>query len=323
MSKASKAEPLALGRYPTPVERIDALSTADCELWVKRDDLTNPEYGGNKVRKLEHLLSDALARGARRVLTVGAAGSHHVLATAYFGRKVGLEVEAVLVPQPRSDHVLEVLCADVAAHLRAWPVRSWAAVPLAVAARMRSGTVFIPIGGSNVVGSMGYVNAAHELALQVRAGALPEPEVCVVALGSGGTAAGLAAGFMAEGMRTRVVGVCVASPKWAVRAASLRLARGAGARLSMDSRFLGAGYGYATSEGELATRAAMEAGLSLDPTYTAKAFAAALWHVRARRAAHILYWHTLSSAPIAPLLAGGPGSADLLDPSLLRLAVDL
>ena len=73
----------------------------------------------------------------------------------------------------------------------------------------------------------------------------------------------------------------------------------------------------------MATRVAMEVGLSLDPTYTAKAFASALWHVRARRAAHILYWHTLSSAPMAPLLAGGPGNAELLDPALLRLAVDL
>jgi hypothetical protein len=72
----------------------------------------------------------------------------------------------------------------------------------------------------------------------------------------------------------------------------------------MDVRFLGAGYGHATAEGESATRDARAVGLSLDPTYTAKAFACALWWVRARRAPRVLYWHTLSSAPMAPLLAG-------------------
>jgi D-cysteine desulfhydrase len=317
---AKGAEPLSFGRYPTPVERLDALSTPDCDLWVKRDDLTNPEYGGNKVRKLERILADALARGARRVVTVGAAGSHHVFATAHFGRKVGLEVEAVLVPQPRTEHVLEMLRAGVAAGLRVFPVRSWTAAAFVVATRMRPGTVFVPVGGSSVAGTRGYVDAARELAAQVRAGAVPEPDVCVVALGSGGTAAGLALGLEAEGLATRVVGVCVATPRWAVRAASLRLAKGARARLSMDARFLGGGYGYPTSDGDRATREAMEAGLSLDPTYTAKAFACALWHVRARRGAHILYWHTLSSAPMAPLLGLDHGpSAPKLSPRLLRL----
>jgi D-cysteine desulfhydrase len=326
-------EPLRFGQYPTPVERIAALSTVETDLWVKRDDLTSPEYGGNKVRKLERLLALAAAHGAKRVVTVGAAGSHHVLATAYFGRKIGLEVEAVLVPQPGTPHVLEVLRADLAAGLRAIPVGTWAAVPLAVAARVAAGAEFLPIGGSNVVGSLGYVDAARELAAQVRAGALPEPDVCVVALGSGGTAAGLAAGFIAEKMATRVVGVCVATPPWLVRAAALRLARacarasgvraqdvGRGAvraRLATDTRFLGEGYGCATEDGARATRLAMDVGLSLDPTYTAKAFAAALWHVRARRGQHILYWHTLSSAPMAVLLGGAPRS---LDPALQRLA---
>src|SRR5271165_3541870 len=103
-----KRHSCAFGRYPTPVGRLSPLSTDRSELWVKRDDLTNPEYGGNKVRKLERLLARALERGARRIVTVGAAGSHHVLATAIFGRRVGLEVEAVLVPQPGTGHAAEV-----------------------------------------------------------------------------------------------------------------------------------------------------------------------------------------------------------------------
>jgi 1-aminocyclopropane-1-carboxylate deaminase/D-cysteine desulfhydrase-like pyridoxal-dependent ACC family enzyme len=323
---------LQLGRYPTPVVRVASLSRPGSDLWVKRDDQTHEVYGGNKVRKLEYLLAEALARGVNRVVTVGAAGSHHVLATAYFGGRAGLDVEAVLVPQPATDHVLEVLRADVGLGLRAFPVSSWSAVPVALLSRVASGAWPITVGGSNVTGAMGYVRAARELAAQVREGVLPEPDVCVVALGSGGTAAGLAAGFAAEGLKTRVVGACVSTPPWALRLISRFLARAcarqAGVarfgplrdRLSIDVRFLGAGYGHASAGGaEAADEARREAGLVLDPTYTAKAFASALWHVRARRARHVLYWHTLSSAPMSLLLEHAP-ALSALDPSLRRLA---
>ncbi len=324
---------LQLGRYPTPVALAATLSRPGSDLWIKRDDLTHPVYGGNKVRKLEYLLAGALARGATRLVTIGAAGSHHVLATTYFGGRAGLGVEAILVPQPSTDHVLEVLRADVGLGLRAFPVNSWSAVPLAFARRVASGAWPITVGGSSVSGSMGYVQAARELAAQVREGQLPEPDVCVVALGSGGTAAGLAAGFAAEGLKTRVVGACVSGPPWALRLISLSLARacarlarvGGGSvtmrkRLAIDTRFLGAGYGFDVPAGAEAAAAASEAGLVLDRTYTAKAFASALWHVRARQARHVLYWHTLSSAPMGPLLEGAPALA-ALDPALRRLAL--
>jgi len=306
---------LPLGHYPTPVQRLDALCSPGAELRVQRDDRTNPTYGGNKVRKLEHLLGDALARGRRRIVTVGAIGSHHVLATALFGRRAGLQVEAILVPQPVTPHVDEVRRASLAQGLRAFAVGSWAAALPALAWRVASGAHPLMIGGSSVLGSSGYVAAARELAAQVRRGEMPEPDACVVALGSGGTAGGLAAGFEAEGLRTRVVGVCVSEPPWALRWLACGLARACAARagvavswsrvrtrLRLDTRFLGAGYGFATKDGAAATSAAARVELTLDPTYTAKAFACALWHVRARAAPVILYWHTLSSAPMAPLL---------------------
>lgn len=307
--------PLSLGRYPTPVERLDGLSTSQRELWVKRDDRTHEVCGGNKVRKLEWLLADARARGAARVVTIGAAGSHHVLTTTYFGRLAGLEVEAVLVPQPRSEHVVEVLRAAIGLGLHAIPAGSWTRGALGFALRRvfaRAGTVWIPLGGSSVLGSMGYVSAARELASQVRAGALPEPDLCIVALGSGGTAAGLAAGFAAERMKTQVVGICVSRPAWALRLHASALARACARRVAehplrvrvkADSRFLGAGYGHRTREGDEATRLAKAAcGLELDPTYTAKAFAAALAYLRQAGGTHrtLLYWHTLGNHPRSP-----------------------
>jgi 1-aminocyclopropane-1-carboxylate deaminase/D-cysteine desulfhydrase-like pyridoxal-dependent ACC family enzyme len=325
---------LPIGTFPTPIEPAAALSTPGFELWVKRDDKTNAVYGGNKVRKLERVLADAKARGATRIVTVGAAGSHHVLATTIFGTRVGLAVEAVLVPQPGSAHVRDVLRASLARGVRAFPVTSRAMIPWAVAARVATGAMFVPVGGSSVPGAMGYFDAAREVATQVRAGQAPEPDVCVVALGSGGTAAGLAAGFEAEGMKTRVVGVCVSQPPALVILAARRLtracARRAGVhaegdalrtRLAVDVRFLGDGYGLATAEGDAATRDAARAGLTLDATYTAKAFAAALWHVRAQRSRRVLYLHTLSSAPMAPLLEGAR-AFESLDPAVRALAAD-
>ncbi|MDP9149111.1 MAG: pyridoxal-phosphate dependent enzyme, partial [Myxococcota bacterium] len=125
MGEADAVRPLRLGRYPTPVERV-ALSfvrpSDEAELWIKRDDRTHEVVGGNKVRKLEWLLADARSRGARRLVTAGAAGSHHVLATTYFGRREGFDVEAVLVPQPRTAHVVDVLRASLGLGLRPFAV---------------------------------------------------------------------------------------------------------------------------------------------------------------------------------------------------------
>jgi D-cysteine desulfhydrase len=353
MFARAKGPALPLGEFPTPVERLETLSTPHCDLWVKRDDLTHGVYGGNKVRKLERILASAQARGATRLVTVGAIGSHHVLATTYFGRRAGFEVEAVLVPQPRTEHAALVIGASLALGLRAFPVRSWALAPFAIAARVAHGARFIPLGGSSIDGAMAYVDAARELAAQVRSGLLPEPDACVVALGSGGTAAGLAAGLAEAGLRTRVVAVLVSPPvalvrllarglAWASRRRARREAPPADSlpmRMTIDARFLGAGYGHPTAEGEEASRvAAREAKLVLDPTYTAKAFACALALVRSYdtgaaiavdssasqapspppRRPCVLYWHTLASGPMEPLLAGTP-QGEPLRPGLRAL----
>lgn len=318
------AEHSDLGRYPTPVERL--LTRGKSELWVKRDNLTNGAYGGNKVRKLEGILAELRARGVRRLVTVGAAGSHHVLATAYFGRRIGLEVEAVLVPQPRTGHAVDILRASVGLGVRAFPVRRWSAVPWAVALRVARGARYVPLGGSSVTGAMGYAKAARELLFQVESGAIPEPSVCVVALGSGGTAAGLAAGLAASSLATRVLGVCVSHPAWALRLAARRIAggcasrldaggerRAGGPRLTFTASFIGPGYGRESPATRLAQEASERYGLALDPTYTAKAFAASLAELDRRSSTRsiVLYWHTLSSAPLAPLLRHAPSESDL------------
>jgi D-cysteine desulfhydrase len=303
-----------IGTYPTRVESLDTIG-----LWIKRDDQVAADYGGNKVRKLERLLGAAREAGKSRLLTLGAAGSHQVVATAFYGRREGFEVEAVLVHQPGTEHARRNLRAALAQGLAPVVAQSWPAAPAMVATRLRRDTFFIPLGGSNAIGSLGFVDAAKELAAQVAAGAMPEPETVVVAMGSGGTAAGLAVGFEALGMKTRVLCVAISEPVPVLAAMARRVARktadllglsrargiGASQRIDVDRRFIGGGYGKATAEGAAAMESAARLGLLLDPTYTAKAFACALELAAAPtvRSGPVLYWHTLSSAPMEPLLA--------------------
>src|SRR4051794_31557675 len=203
---------LDFGTYPTPIVRLEQLSTASTTLWVKRDDLTNPVYGGSKLRKLEPLLEDAKRLGATKLVTMGAVGSHHVLATGVFGTRAGFSVEAVVLRQPQSTHVLETVRASIGQGVRLVPAASYAEAARHLALSAAAGAYVIPAGGSSLLGTRGIVAAAAELAEQVRAGALPAPDLIVLPFGSGGTAAGLAAGLLRAGLGTRVLAIAVAEP---------------------------------------------------------------------------------------------------------------
>ena len=335
-----------LGIYPTPIDRLRQLERSGGSLWVKRDDLTHADYGGNKVRKLEYILPEALRRGAKRIVTVGAVGSHHVLATTLFGTRAGFEVEAVLVPQPRTPHVEANLRTYLALGLHAHAAAATWTAPMLVAGLLAGAgasasdardAFFVPVGGSSALGALGYVDGGVELAEQIRLGVIPKPDVIVVTVGSGGTAAGLVVGLAKAGLDVRVLGVCVATPVWMVRimvdwlvgrtaerAAAFdqspgRLAERARRMLTLTAEFLGGGYGVATDAGDSAIRAAAAVGLHLDPTYTAKTFAAALSELERRPGQHVLYWHTLSSASLDPLRDPlAPAESDL-PPSLSKL----
>ncbi len=301
---------------------------------MKDDSAIGTRYGGNKVRKLQLILPHARERGARRLVTVGAVGSHHVLATTLFGGAQGFSVTGVLFPQPYDSHAVQNLKAALAAGLDARPVSSLAAVPLALARTLRPGDYLIPAGGSGPIGSRGFYRAASELAGQVDAGLLPAPDVIVVPLGTGGTAAGLLAGLAACGLKSLLCAVDVALgaragsalvkglANWLAVRNNLKGVRGLlNEQFTVDPRFLGRGYGYDTNAGAAAREIATDWGLELDVTYTSKAFAKALelgrfpgydpkrWpHPQASepigrlqqiskasgRSLRVLYWHTLS-----------------------------
>ncbi len=291
---------VALGGRPTPVRRLDSVGDHGVEIWLKDDGLFGAgAWGGNKVRKLEWILPDARRRGASTVLTFGALATNHGLATALYAREHGLRAALALVDQPIDDHVRAQLrrleASGAALYFTHTKRRTVRALPRLLA-RHRSGRhlpYVLPAGGSSAVGVLGYVEAAFEIADQVASGALPEPSHIVVALGSGGTSAGLALGLPLAGLRTRLVGVVVndqlkldARTTTRLGARSARLLRRRGAALpaaaprpgevTITRQFLGAGYGHATDEAERAREAALGEGLVLDPVYTAKAFAAVL-----------------------------------------------
>lgn len=317
---------LPLARLPTPVQPLRLPDVAG-EVWVKRDDLSGAVYGGNKVRKLEFVLGEARRRGARRLVTAGAAGSHHALATAVYGRAEGFDVSLLLFPQPLTAHVREVLLQDAAAgaELR-WVPRMELIPPALRWARFRlrrERPFLVAPGGSDACGTLGYVSAALELVEQVEAGEMPRPATVVLAAGTLGTAAGLALGFAMGGLPVRIVAARITS-RLVTNARALRgLARGTArlledtgltvgggglaeralATVALGGAHIGRGYGHATPQGEAATRLLAAAGLTLDATYTAKAAAALLEALRAEPAGPTLFWHTLSARAPLPAAA--------------------
>jgi D-cysteine desulfhydrase len=333
---------LRLTELPTPVAPLERLgrTAGIAPPWIKRDDLSGVIYGGNKPRKLELLLGAARARGRSRVLTFGGLGTHHGLATTACGRAGGLATTLVLVPQPVTPHVqrcvrlLHALGAelhlargalDAARQGVALLARGWlAGDPLAL----------VPTGGTSVLGALGYLNAGLELAEQVRAGLLPEPSDIFVALGSGGTVAGLLAGLRLAGLRSRVVGVLVTdilppSPRRLrslARACLRRFAPGSAATISegdleIERGFAGPGYGVVTAEASAARHTLEESeGIALETTYTGKCLAALLH--RASTMAHggpLLFWDTFSKGEPSNVPEHLPGDETL--PPAIRDAV--
>jgi len=277
-----------LGRYPTPIERAPGLAPA---LWVKRDDLTGDPLGGNKVRALEFLLGRV--RAGDRVVTVGATGSTHALATALYAQRLHAEAMVVRWPQEMT---------PIARAVAAWTDRtashSYRARTVAGAyaragwLRLR-GAHWIAAGGSTPLGILGHVEGALELAEQIASGAMPMPSRIVLPLGSGGTTAGILLGTEIAGLRVKVIGARVVPRIVANRGHVMRLVRrtakliehlsGEAVALPDSNRFeimhamYGGAYGRETAEGRAAaTRFEATVGSALDATYGAKALAAAL-----------------------------------------------
>ncbi len=294
---------LRLGTTPTPVCRLQAGLVGGLldgpEVWLKDESCFGDGlWGGNKVRKLEWIIPEAKRRGVRTLFTVGGIGTHWGLAAALYGREHGLRTLLGLVDQPVDDHVREQLTRLEASGAELHRYRDarrlkLAAPGLVARAVLRDRRLpwYLPPGGSNAFGAVAYVDAALEIAGQVHEGLLPEPATVVTAVGSGGTAAGLALGLRLAGLRTRVFGVVVNDTfpldapviaRLANQTAALLSKRGAQldidplepANVTMRTDWLGTTYGDPTPASMRAVADAERDALHLEPVYTGKSLAA-------------------------------------------------
>jgi len=275
-------EKVSLGVFPTPIQKLENISRLlGAQVYIKRDDMTGLGLGGNKVRKLEYLLAEAKAQGAQVVFTTGGAQSNHAMLTAAAANRLGMKPILILkkrgVTARQGNQLLEHL---MGVDVRLMDTDDYADIYAEmdrVGAELGVPTYKIPCGGSNALGTLGYVDCVKEIAAQ---GMAFDHIIC--AEGSGGTMAGLALGAKLYMPRARVTGMMVDDDPF--EAITVRLMREAAALLGADVSvsaqdfdlrdLCGPGYAIPSEAGDAAVRLmAAQEGLFLDPVYTGKAFA--------------------------------------------------
>ena len=310
---------IRLGHLPTPIEAMPSLSKhlGGPNLYIKRDDCTGLASGGNKTRKLEFLMAEALAEGADTVLTQGAVQSNHARQTAAAAAKLGLDCTLLLEQRvtgfgedyEESGNVLldRLFGAEIAGRLPAGTDMAAALDALAAELRGKGRKPYvIPGGGSNPVGALGYVNCALELLQQSFDAGLRLDHI-IIATGSAGTQAGLVVGLVGANSGIPLTGISVRAPQARQEENVHRLAQATAelvglsapiprAAVVADDNYVGAGYGLPTAEMiEAVTLTARHEGILLDPVYTGKGMAGLIGLVRAGRFGrneNVLFIHT-------------------------------
>lgn len=318
LAKMKKIPRLNMGFYPTPVEEMTRLREAiggGPRLLIKRDDYTGAGMGGNKVRKLEYVLAQAVADGADTVITVGSEKSNHARVAAAMCARLGLGCILVLSRpsqghsslKPASIIIDEMFGAEI--HFVADRKDRMPTVQ-AMAEQLRGEgkrVAEIPLGASTPLGALGYVRAAEEAAAQLKAMEI-KPDYIFHSSSSGGTQAGLIAGCRIFGLEeTEIVGVSPDDPAHSVAedvsriVGSLEEMLGFAGRESrrdatVTDEFIGEGYSIPSVESESALDlVARNEGILLDPVYTAKAMAALIEWIKRGRISEkesALFWHT-------------------------------
>ncbi len=308
-----------LCHLPTPIEKLERLSRhlGGPAIHVKRDDQTGLATGGNKARKLEFLLADALAQGCDHVVTLGGPQSNHVRQTAAGAAKLGLGCSLVLRGHAPSQRLGNVLLDELLGAAIHWSgARTRDEVAVEVMAALRAGGArpyLIPVGGSNALGSLGYRLAMAEALDQIGAAAL-RIDTMVFASSSGGTHAGLALGAAMRGYGGRVLGIAIDAPAAELTAHVTTLAQeaarlaGAGAfadklRVEANADYLGGGYSVVGDlERDAIRTVARTEGLLLDPVYTGRAMGGLIDLIHRgtfTRDESVLFWHTGGAAALS------------------------
>ena len=324
---------VSLGNFPTPVIPLKQLEKifGGGKFYLKNDGVSGSLYGGNKIRKLEYLLGDALQKKTKEILTFGAAGSNHALATAVYANKFSIPCTVRLLAQPNADYVRRNLKWEHAlfARLRHYDSEKGMYIPLVVRMLKRFITkgkfpyVIWP-GGSVPLGNIGYVDAGLELKDQIDKGLLPEPDKIYVPMGSMGTAVGLAIGLKAARLKTQVVAVRVSEAhmgnekKFKVlyrkTIALLRSCDPEFPDVNLDQGDVDITHDFFGEKYALFSKPGMEAvdlmqqkqGIQLEGTYTGKAMAALIHSATSREDQNgvILFWNTYNAVDFSDAING-------------------
>ncbi|WP_202079707.1 1-aminocyclopropane-1-carboxylate deaminase/D-cysteine desulfhydrase [Caldalkalibacillus salinus] len=298
---------LSLSFTPTPMHPLSRMSDElGIDLWIKRDDLTGDiATGGNKIRKLEYILADAIDRGADTVLTTGGPQSNHCKATAALAAQAGLNAVLVFAGrEPEKKQANLFLDERVGAEIRfsgAYTPEQMEAALFSTYDELKQDgrkPYLIPIGGSNPLGTRGYIDAYEELGEH-------DFDWIVVTAGSGGTYAGLYIAKHRARHRTKLLGIspwlkreditsrvrdCIKGlePQWHID------------DVMIDDAYLGRGYGKLTTEAQQAIdRMAQSEAIILDHVYTGKAMAGLIDYVHRgliKPKDKVLFWHTGGAA---------------------------
>ena len=306
---------ISLSEFPTPIHRLESLSSflGGPNLFMKRDDLTSLGFGGNKTRKLEFLVGEALKQGKDTLITAGGVQSNHCRLTAAAARRAGLDCHLVLggePPERPSGNLLLDKILGATVHYCDRAERNARMEALAEElTRDGKAPYVIPVGGSNAVGAVGYVKALLEMRAQTGKLGL-EPDAVVFATSSGGTQAGLALGAKLTGFKGKVLGISIDQTKTGnapfpplleqiANETAVRIksdVRMKADEFSLDCNYLGAGYAVPGDlEFDAIRLLSLREAILLGPVYTARAMGGLLDLIRQgvfTKKQNVLFWHT-------------------------------
>ncbi|MCK4813888.1 MAG: D-cysteine desulfhydrase family protein [Candidatus Marinimicrobia bacterium] len=306
---------ITLAQLPTPLHGLPNLTHAlgfSGKLYMKRDDLTGLAAGGNKSRKLEYLMADALQQRADTIITAGGLQSNHCIQTVAAAKKLNLDCHIVLSgekPQRANGNLFLDILAGAIIHYVERPKRNQRMEELAEALRSEGKHPYvIPVGGSNALGAVGYVMAMKEVVTQLKLMNISCDRI-IVASSSGGTQAGMVLGAKMTGFTGKITGISIdrlKTGKGAFPPELAELGNKAAALLGLDISltpedfeleydYLGDGYAVVgNNERNAIKMLAQTEGIFVGPVYTGRAMGAMIDRIQKGKWKNetILFWHT-------------------------------
>ena len=304
-----------LGDFPTPLRHIQIGQQRG--FWMKDEGGSHHSYGGNKVRKLEYLFSWAKQNNKHRLVVWGDTASHTVEAVAILGRQCDFAINAVMYRSPSGGKVCKDNLSQIQRQVTVYKTNNiLSAYLLARWKGMQAKSAYIPLGATTAYSTLGHVSAACEFVEQWQSTYIRWPKAIYLAMGSGGTVAGLATGFALIGVPVTLNAVQTVNTSITNKHTlhnqiadvlklldlDIKLAKAIiSSHIHIDRRYLGKGYSDMNDASLDAVKQAETFGLDLEPVHTGKVMAAILHDIVLESDLNILYWHTHNHVSFTPV----------------------